>query len=69
MRNKFEGDLTEEFRSIHESIDDCLRNRKDCKSKIPTIEETVNNFNKKIYSYDYEMLAMIRQEKIGSFIK
>src|SRR5689334_14378534 len=68
MRDKLERDITEEFRSIHRSIDDCLRNRKDCKPKTQTIEATIDQFNPKIYSYDYEMLARIRQEKVGSFI-
>jgi hypothetical protein len=68
MRQELEGNITEEFRSIHQDIYSCLQNRKDCKSKIQTIEARIDKFNPEIYEYDYKMLAMIRQERVGSFI-
>jgi hypothetical protein len=67
QRVRLEGDLTERFRTIHNSIDACLKDRAKC--DIAKINADINAFNPEIYAFDAGLLEQIKLGTVGAFGK
>lgn len=65
LRSTLESSLAERFRSIHRSIDACVRDRGACDAA--KIDEDINAFNPEIYSFDAQLLEQIKRGNIGAF--